>query len=122
MYLAPMMWNSNFFITFESMKKAARRGEDFSRKLRRRAERTGPGTNFEISGFKFQRDGRPGESPFLEAGGNLLSLAPKNSFERTGIGDIAVVSAETLLVSRSALTLRVSMPRASRARRRPSSP
>ena len=42
------------------------------------------------AGFKFQRDGRTGQRPFLEAGGNLLSLTPENSFERTEIGDVAL--------------------------------
>ena len=55
-----------------AFEKVARGGEDFSRELRRRAERMRAGAKPEISGFKFQRDGRTGQRPFLKAGGNFV--------------------------------------------------
>ena len=101
------------------------RRQKCGRELGRRLERAGAGAELEVGGLEFQRHGRAGQFLGLQARRDFLGQAPENAFERAEIatGRARTWSpSETLLVSRSALTMRASMPRARRQSRRPSSP
>ena len=121
----PIPIRRNFVPSISFAEQVASAIENAARELGRIAERAGAGADLEIRGLELQRHGRAAQIAlaFSRAETRLAQLPQIFSSGRSAAMSVSkVVSADTLLASRSGTTLRWSMPRASRHSRWPSAP